>query len=304
MTNSNSAFSGAVDLSSLANKVVQEQLEQSGVKTDNALKVPAFSVEAEEAIIRQVIQLSSAVPVVVCFYSPADQDSVALAEKLDRLAISGDGRWFLAKIDLVAQPQLAQAFGVLEPATVAVILAGEPKPLFQGDQSEEDLAAFIEKLVDVAKKQGMVGKLVLGDPMPEQPQLSQAEQDALDAMDNGDFTAAVKIYEAELASSPGNEQLAERLAQVRLVERTYQGDVEAELKVEPKDYLSAIRKSDYYLAIGDSVSAFNLLLDWFSKSAGDERSAVSKHLLELFVVVGKNDPNVLLARKQLADRMF
>jgi len=304
MTNSNSAFSGAVDLSSLANKVVQEQLEQSGVKTDNALKVPAFSVEAEEAIIRQVIQLSSAVPVVVCFYSPADQDSVALAEKLDRLAISGDGRWFLAKIDLVAQPQLAQAFGVLEPATVAVILAGEPKPLFQGDQSEEDLAAFIEKLVDVAKKQGMLGKLVLGDSMPEQPQLSQAEQDALDAMDNGDFTAAVKIYEAELASSPGNEQLAERLAQVRLVERTYQGDVEAELKVEPKDYLSAIRKSDYYLAIGDSVSAFNLLLDWFSKSAGDERSAVSKHLLELFVVVGKNDPNVLLARKQLADRMF
>ena len=304
MNNSNSAFSGAVDLSSLANKVVQEQLEQSGVKTDNALKVPAFSVEAEEAIIRQVIQLSSAVPVVVCFYSPADQDSVALAEKLDRLAISGDGRWFLAKIDLVAQPQLAQAFGVLEPATVAVILAGEPKPLFQGDQSEEDLAAFIEKLVDVAKKQGMLGKLVLGDPMPEQPQLSQAEQDALDAMDNGDFTAAVKIYEAELASSPGNEQLAERLAQVRLVERTYQGDVEAELKVEPKDYLSAIRKSDYYLAIGDSVSAFNLLLDWFSKSAGDERSAVSKHLLEFFVVVGKNDPNVLLARKQLADRMF
>ena len=304
MTNSNSAFSGAVDLSSLANKVVQEQLEQSGVKTDNALKVPAFSVEAEEAIIRQVIQLSSAVPVVVCFYSPADQDSVALAEKLDRLAISGDGRWFLAKIDLVAQPQLAQAFGVLEPATVAVILAGEPKPLFQGDQSEEDLAAFIEKLVDVAKKQGMLGKLVLGDSMPEQPQLSQAEQDALDAMDNGDFTAAVKIYEAELASSPGNEQLAERLAQVRLVERTYQGDVEAELKVEPKDFLSAIRKSDFYLAIGDSVSAFNLLLDWFSQSAGDERSAVSKHLLELFVVVGKNDPNVLLARKQLAARMF
>ena len=304
MNNSNSAFSGAVDLSSLANKVVQEQLEQSGVKTDNALKVPAFSVEAEEAIIRQVIQLSSAVPVVVCFYSPADQDSVALAQKLDRLANSGDGRWFLAKIDLVAQPQLAQAFGVLEPATVAVILAGEPKPLFQGDQSEEDLAAFIEKLVDVAKKQGMLGKLVLGDSMLEQPQLSQAEQDALDAMDNGDFTAAVKIYEAELAISPGNEQLAERLAQVRLVERTYQGDVKAELKVEPKDFLSAIRKSDYYLAIGDSVSAFNLLLDWFSQSTGDERSAVSKHLLELFVVVGKNDPNVLLARKQLAARMF
>ena len=304
MSNLNSAFSGAVDLSTLANKVVQDQLEQKGVKTDNALKVPAFSIDAEEAIIRQIIQISSSVPVVVCFYSPVDQDSVALRDKLNHLALAGDGEWFLAKIDLVAQPALAQAFGVLEPATVAVILAGEPKPLFQGDQPEEDLAAFIAKLVDVAKGQGMLGKLVLGESMPEQPQLSQAEQDALDAMEKGDFSAAVKIYEAELALAPGNELLAERLAQVRLVERTYEGDVEVELGVEPKDYLAAIRKADFYLAIGDSVSAFNLLLDWFSQSQNEDRSAVSKHLLELFVVIGKNDPNVITARKQLAARMF
>jgi len=304
VSNLNSAFSGAVDLSTLANKVVQDQLEQNGVKTDNALKVPAFAIDAEESIIRQIIQISSSVPVVVCFYSPADQDSVELKNKLDRLAISGDGDWFLAKVDLVAQPALAQAFGVLEPATVAVILAGEPKPLFQGDKPEDDLATFINKLVDVAKSQGMLGKLVIGESMPEQPQLSQAEQDALDAMENGDFSAAVKIYEAELALAPGNELLAERLAQVRLVERTYQGNVEAELNVEPKDYLAAIRKADFYLAIGDSVSAFNLLLDWFSQTQGDERSSVSKHLLELFVVIGKNDPNVISARKLLAARMF
>ncbi|MBJ7280421.1 MAG: tetratricopeptide repeat protein [Rhodoluna sp.] len=304
MSNLNSSFSGAVDLSTLANKVVQDQLEQNGVKSDNALKVPAFAIDAEESIIRQIIQISSSVPVVVCFYSPADQDSVELKNKLGRLAVSGDGDWFLAKVDLIAQPALAQAFGVLEPATVAVILAGEPKPLFQGDQPEDDLATFINKLVDVAKSQGMLGKLVIGESMPEQPQLSQAEQDALDAMENGDFSAAVKIYEAELALAPGNELLAERLAQVRLVERTYQGDVEAELNVEPKDYLAAIRKADFYLAIGDSVSAFNLLLDWFSQTQGDERSSVSKHLLELFVVIGKNDPNVISARKLLAARMF
>ncbi|MEI8231666.1 MAG: tetratricopeptide repeat protein [Actinomycetes bacterium] len=304
MSNSNSAFSGAVDLSTLANKVVQDQLEQNGVKTDNALKVPAFSIDAEESIIRQIIQISSSVPVVVCFYSPADQDSVELKNKLDRLATAGDGSWFLAKVNLVGEPALAQAFGVIEPATVAVILAGEPKPLFQGDQSEEDLASFVNKLVDVAKGQGMLGKLVLGESMPDAPQLSQAEQDALDAMENGDFSAAVRIYEVELAMAPGNELLAERLAQVRLVERTYQGDVEAELNVEPQDYLAAIRKADFYLAIGDSVSAFNLLLDWFSQTQADERSSVSKHLLELFVVIGKNDPNVISARKLLAARMF
>ena len=306
MNTQNPAFRGAVDLSALANKVVQEKLEQSGVKVENtnSLRVPAFSVEAEEGVIRQIIELSSAVPVVVCFYSPADASSVALAEKLDRLVLAGEGHWFLAKVNVVSQLKLAEAFGVLEPATVAMILAGEPKPLFQGDQDEDDLAVFMDKLVEVARSQGINGQLTIGDAAPQEPKLSAVEQAALDAMDNGDFTAAVKIYEAELQANPGNEQLSERLAQVRLVERTYQGDVEAELGIEPDDHLSAIRKADFYLAIGDANSAFNLLLDWFDKSNAEERAIISKHLLELFVVVGKNDPSVISARKLLAVKMF
>lgn len=306
MNTQNPAFRGAVDLSALANKVVQEKLEQSGVKVENtnSLKVPAFSVEAAEGNIREIIEISSVVPVVVCFYSPADEGSSALAEKLDRLALASEGNWFLARVNVVAQLKLAEAFGVLEPATVAMILAGEPKPLFQGDQDEADLAVFMNKLVEVAKSQGITGQLIIGDVTPLEPKLSAVEQAALDAMDNGDFSAAVKICESELLANPGNEQLSERLAQVRLVERTYQGDVEAELSVEPQDHLAAIRKADFYLAIGDASSAFTLLLDWFDKSAAEERAAVSKHLLDLFVVVGKNDPSVIATRKQLAAKMF
>jgi putative thioredoxin len=304
MSDQGAAFRGAVDLSAIANKVVQQQLEQNGIKTENPLRVPAYSVEAEESIIRQLVQLSNAVPVVLCFYSPADQNSTSLLAKLDRLALAGDGSWLLAKIDIVGKPALAEVFGVQEAGTVAVILAGEPKPLFQGDQEEPDLASFIGKLVEVAQKQGLTGKLVIGDSLPEEPQLSAAEQDALDAMDKGDFSAAVKIYETELSANPGNELLMERLAQVKLVERTFQGEIETELQVEPKSAGEAIRKSDFYLAIGDTVSAFNLLLAWFDSSAADERTLLSKHLLELFVVVGKNDPNVIQARKQLAAKMF
>lgn len=306
MNTQNPAFRGAVDLSGLANKVVQEKLEQSGIKVENtnSLRVPAFSVEAEEGVIRQIIELSSAVPVVVCFYSPADASSLALVEKLDRLVLAGEGNWFLAKVNVVSQLKLAEAFGVLEPATVAMILAGEPKPLFQGDQDEDDLSVFMDKLVEVAKSQGITGQLTIGEAQPAEPKLSAVEQAALDAMDNGDFSAAVKIYEAEMQANPGNEQLSERLAQVRLVERTYKGDVEAELAIEPKDCVEAIRKADFFLAIGDTTSAFTLLLEWFDNSKPEERATISKHLLELFVVVGKNDPSVIAARKQLAAKMF
>ena len=309
MSEMNSSFRGGVDLSALANKIVKEKIEQtSGVKVDtqDTIKVPALAVDLHEAILRSVIQISSVVPVVVCFYDAANPESLALTQKLEKLANAGAGRWLLGKVDMVANAPLAEAFGVTEPATVAMILKGEPKPLFQGDQEEEDLAEFLRKLVEVAASQGIAGQLEVSDETQEQaePKLSESEQQALDAMDQGDFSTAVKIYEAELVKTPNNDLLIERLAQVKLVERTYAGEIEKELQVEPATIAEAMRKADFLLAIGDSESSFNLLLDWFDKAAPAERAAVSALLLELFNVVGKNHPSAIAARKLLAVKMF
>lgn len=309
MSEMNSAFRGGVDLSALANKIVKEKIEQtSGVKVDtqDTVKVPALAVELHEAILRSVIQISSLVPVVVCFYESNNPESVSLTQKLEKLANAGLGRWLLGKVDIVNNQTLAEAFGVAEPATVAMILKGEPKPLFQGDQEEEDLAEFLRKLVEVAASQGIAGQLEVSDETQEktEPQLSESEQSALDAMDKGDFSAAVKIYEAELQKTPNKDLLIERLAQVKLVERTYAGEVEKELQVTPGNIAEAMRKADYLLAIGDADSSFNLLLEWFDKASTEERSAISSLLLELFNVVGKNHPSAIAARKLLAVKMF
>ena len=309
MSEMNSAFRGGVDLSALANKIVKEKIEQtSGVKVDtqDTVKVPALAVELHEAILRSVIQISSLVPVVVCFYEANNPESVSLTQKLEKLANAGLGRWLLGKVDIAQSQTLAEAFGVAEPATVAMILKGEPKPLFQGDQEEEDLAEFLRKLVEVAASQGIAGKLEVSDETQEkaEPQLSESEQSALDAMDKGDFSTAVKIYEAELQKTPNNDLLIERLAQVKLVERTYAGEVEKELQVTPSNIAEAMRKADYLLAIGDADSSFNLLLEWFDKASAEEKSAISSLLLELFNVVGKNHPSSIAARKSLAVKMF
>lgn len=305
----NSAFRGGVDLSALANKIVKEKIEQtSGVKVDtqDTVKVPALAVELHEAILRSVIQISSLVPVVVCFYEVNNPESVSLTQKLEKLANAGLGRWLLGKVDIANNQTLAEAFGVAEPATVAMILKGEPKPLFQGDQEEEDLAEFLRKLVEVAASQGIAGQLEVSDETQEkaEPQLSESEQKALDAMDKGDFSTAVKIYEAELQKTPNNDLLIERLAQVKLVERTYAGDVEKELQVAPSNIAEAMRKADYLLAIGDADGSFNLLLEWFDKASAEEQSAISSLLLELFNVAGKNHPSAIAARKLLAVKMF
>jgi putative thioredoxin len=300
---------GGVDLSSLANKVVQEKLAStSTVQVDQGrrVKVPAFAVDLNEGNLKPIIEISSIVAVVVVFYNPENAESMTLAEKLEKLANSSGGKWLLAKVDIKANAKIAEAFGVDLPATVAVILGGEPKPLFQGDQIESSLVDFIGKLVEVAASQGLNGTLeVDGEETKEaEPQLSASEQAALDAMDQGDFGAAVKIYEAELKQNPGNEELVARLAQVKLVERTFSADMEKELSIEPMNVAEAMRKADIQLAVGQSEEAFDLLLTWFDKANSDERAALSSLFLELFNAVGKSHPAVVEARKLLAVKLF
>ncbi len=300
---------GGVDLSALANKVVKEKLATtSTVQVDQGkrVKVPALAIELNEANLKPVIELSSIVPVVVSFYAQDNVESIALNTKLEKLVNSSEGKWLLAKVDIQANAKLSEAFGVQLPATVAVILEGEPKPLFQGDQLEASLAEFIGKLVEVASSQGLNGVLeVDGEESVEvEPQLSASEQAALDAMDSGDFGAAVKIYEEELKQNPGNELLVERLAQVKLVERTFNGDIEKELAIEPATVAQAMAKADFHLAVGQSEEAFELLLNWFDNASADERKALAALFLELFNVVGKSHPAVIEARKMLAAKMF
>ncbi len=309
MSEMNSAMRGGVDLSALANKVVKEKLAStSTVQVDQGkrVKVPALAIELNEANLKPVIELSSIVPVVVSFYALNNAESIALNTKLEKLVNASDGKWLLAKVDIEANAKLAEAFGVQLPATVAVILEGEPKPLFQGDQLEASLAEFIGKLVEVASSQGLNGILEVDgqEPVATEPQLSASEQAALDAMDNGDFGAAVKIYEEELKQNPGNELLIERLAQVKLVERTFSGDIEKELAFKPSSVAEAMRKADFHLAVGQSEEAFVLLLNWFDNANAEERKALSALFLELFNVVGKSHPAVIEARKMLAAKMF
>jgi len=293
---SNPAFHGAVDLSGLTNKTT---------KTPEQVTVPALVIDLEEKTFRAVIELSNVVPVLISFFDNSQQDSLDLTQKIEKLVLEAKGKLFLGKVDIKAQPELARAFNITSAASVVLILSGEPRPLFQGDQNEADLVTFMNKLLELAAKQGLNGQLTVGDPQQEpEVKLTQAEQEAFDAMEQGDFATAVAIYEKELKSKPNNEALIERLAQTKLVQRTYNQDFEKQLAAIPSTPEEAITKSDFIMATGDAETAFTLLLSFFDSANPDQKKALTSALLELFNVVGKAHPSVVEARKQLAVRMF
>ena len=72
----------------------------------------------------------------------------------------------------------------------------------------------------------------------------------------------------------------------------------------PDDLEAQFLVADLDLLGGHVEDAFTRLIDLVRRTAGPERDRTRVHLLELFAVVGNDDPRVLAARRSLASALF
>ncbi len=73
---------------------------------------------------------------------------------------------------------------------------------------------------------------------------------------------------------------------------------------KPADVQAQIAAADLDLVGGHVEDAFGRLIDAVRRTAGDDRDAARLRLLELFEVVGGDDPRVAAARRALARALF
>jgi putative thioredoxin len=311
---------GAVDLGALA-----KRRPANGNGTSVGEGAPAgggapsgLVIDVTDAtFVADVIQRSSTVPVVIDFWAEWCQPCKQLSPVLERLAAEFGGTFLLAKVDLDANPQLGQAFQVQSIPAVFAVLKGQPVPLFQGAQPEAQVRALLTELLRVAAANGVTGTMDLGavpdaqvpavgaEPVEEPlPPLIQA---AYDAIERGDLAAAASSYEAALKESPADEEARLGLAQVKLLQRTQSVDpaqARAVAAKDPQDVEAQLVVADLDVLGGHAEDAFARLVDTVRLSAGPEREKVRLHLVELFDVVGAQDPRVASARLKLANALF
>src|SRR4051794_15873571 len=118
-----------------------------------------YSVDLDEQNIQRHLEASMNAPVVLAVYSPSrDPESSRLADDLDVLADEYEGRFLLGKVDVDANPQLAQALQTPSVPLVALVVQGRMMPLLQDAPPIEDLRDMLTQVLQQMVTQGVTGR--------------------------------------------------------------------------------------------------------------------------------------------------
>ncbi|MFI7409350.1 tetratricopeptide repeat protein [Streptomyces sp. NPDC049627] len=321
----NMSMSGVVDLAAV--KAAQEakaKAEQARAEAARqgggagAVSPADLVIDVDEAgFERDVLQRSAEVPVVIDFWAEWCQPCKQLSPVLERLAVEYNGRFLLAKIDVDANQMLMQQFGVQGIPAVFAVVAGQALPLFQGAAGEAQIRETLDQLVTVAEQRfGLTGLVVDPDAEPGGAQAAPAVpagpydallEAAVQALDAGDLGGAVQAYKNVLSEDPTNSEAKLGLAQAELLQRVQGADpqqVRKDAAEKPGDAQAQIAAADLDLVGGHVEDAFGRLIETVRRTVGDDRDTVRLRLLELFEVVGAEDPRVAAARRALARALF
>ena len=280
-------FGQAFDLSSLTKP-----------KVDPTTPLPGIEVSVEN-LSSDILPLSLVRPVIVLMWSPRSAESVEMIKVLGKLEIDYKGAFALARVDIEAHPQVAQAFQTKAVPYAVAIIAEQMVPLFEQSYPEAQVRMVMDKVLTLASEQG------IGQAPVEQMEAEEIE--AMDALEAGNYVAAETAYKKWLSRKPSENLAKLGLAQTQLLMRTEGlelSEVIDQSALNPSDIALQLKAADVEIVNGGVEAAFARLIHAVRATSGDERTKVKDHLLNLFALVDQSDPRLVAARKELASALF
>lgn len=307
------ALRGAVDLSSLRGRATQPASAPAPAASAASGATGGVVVDVTDSTFGEILELSRTVPVVVDLWAEWCGPCKQLSPIIEKVTRDQNGRVVLAKVDVDANPQIAQAFRAQSIPMVVALIGGQPVPMFTGAVPEEQVREVFARLLEVAAQNGVTGSVPVdgaeqgSEAEPQEAPLPPLHAEAFAAIEAGDYARAVTAYEKALAENPRDEDAKAGLGQVRLLDRVQGLDlqqVREAAAAAPRDIEAQFRVADLDLAGGHVDDAFSRLLELFGEVDPDQRTRVRERLVELFDLVGSADPRVASARTRLASLLF
>jgi putative thioredoxin len=222
----------------------------------------------------EVIERSLTTPVVVDLWATWCGPCETLGPILDKVVGETNGQVELVKVDIDANPGVAQAFRVQSIPMVVAFQDGQPVDAFMGAQGEHEVREFVQRLLPSAADAQLAALIAAGD--------ETSLRIALES-DPGNEDAIVALAEMLVARGDVDEALA-LLGRIPETDRTRLVAAKARVRIAPDD--------DY----DDRLQG---LLD----RVKDDEDA-RQEFIDILELMGPDDPRTAPWRKQLTARLF
>lgn len=258
---------------------------------------PVVVEVTDQDFLQTVVEESKRRPVVVDLWATWCAPCRTLGPILEKVAEERGGEFLLAKLDVDANPYTAGQFGVQSIPTVVAFKDGKPVDGFVGAIPEPMVKEFIDKILPT--------------------EADHEAQEALEEELQGDLDDAEAKYREALVADPDNR--AARLGLGRVLAETGR-DAEARELLMP---LLPDPEADRVLAMlevrswastsepGTLASAKRLAAQGKYKEALDgmlgalrDDPDARQAMLDVFAVLGEDDPLVAEYRRKLANALF
>jgi putative thioredoxin len=257
-------------------------------------------IEATDENFEQVVvEASKERPVVVDLWAEWCGPCKTLGPILEKVAAERAGAFLLAKLDVDANPMVASMFGVQSIPTVIAFRDGQPATGFVGAYPEPAVNEFVDSLLPTAA--------------------DLAAEEARAVADAGDVEGAEAGFREALEKDPDNAEAKIGLARI-LAER---GELDAardlvrpllpDPAAERVMAIARIREWGSVEGPGTLASAKRLAAQGTWREAldamlaalqGDDRDAAREAMVDVFAVLGEDDPLVSEYRRRLASALF
>ena len=261
--------------------------------SDNELVYDVTEAEFEARVVQRPYQ----VPVVVDFWADWCAPCHALGPVLERAVLARNGEVELARVDVDQSPQLAAALGIQGIPAVKAIVGGRLADEFVGAQPAPVVERFIESLLPNQAERAAAEVASLD------PEVAESRYREILQEDPDNVTARVGL--ARLLLDRGDPGAAvEVLRPVEQDPETFEPMAHARLALEASDDAAAFGSAARQATDGEPEKALAELLAAVREGPGERRERARELMLDVFRLLGDDDPLSRRYRRDLTNALF